>query len=193
MSAALVHEQPPRPHVRAVTDGRPPCRTWSPLEQRDHGQPMLLFDPVGGVDLGPPTPCGHRVQVVSQPWASDASTALPDARNWSASLALALAETLQGQRPVGQLSRWVDERVLATLTVALRSRRSPYGRTRTAVAQRPALLRSIHLQFPRADVVEVSAHVHLAGRSTALALRLEAWYDRWLCTALELGPRGQEL
>ncbi len=193
MSATIVHEQPPHPHVRAVTDGRPPCFTWSAAERPDPRQPPLLFDAVSPVDVGPPDPVGHRVHVVSQPWVSEASTALPDARSWSASLALALAETLQGQRPVGQLSRWVDERVLATLTVAVRSRRSPYGRSTPAVAHRPAVLRSIHLQSPRTGVVEASAHVQLSGRSTALALRLEAWYDRWLCTALELGPRDQKL
>jgi hypothetical protein len=111
----------------------------------------------------------------------------------SASLALAVAEALQGRRPVGQLSRWVDERVLAALTVRLGLQVSRSGRSARVAAQRPAVLRSVHLQFPRADVVEASAHVQLGCHSTALALRLEAWCGRWLCTALELGPQDRSL
>jgi len=115
---------------------------------------------------------------------------LPDPRSWSASLALALAEALQGRRPVGQLSRWVDERVLATVTVSVRHlRRGPAVPGFPPVP--PARLRSVHLQYPHAEAVEASAHVSVADRSTAFAFRLERWYDRWLCTALELGPRHQ--
>jgi hypothetical protein len=102
-------------------------------------------------------------------------------------VALAVAETLQGRRPVGQLTRWVDEQVLATLTVSLRQRRAQPGRS-AAESSRPAVLRSVHLQYPQPGAVEAAAHVQLAGRSTAFAFRLQAWYDRWLCTALELGP-----
>jgi hypothetical protein len=36
-------------------------------------------------------------------------------------------------------------------------------------------------------VAEVSAHVVIGKRSAAMAFRLEALGDRWLCTALELG------
>jgi len=36
--------------------------------------------------------------------------------------------------------------------------------------------------------VEVAAHVQVDGRSSALAFRLQGWGDRWLCTALDLGP-----
>jgi hypothetical protein len=198
MPAAFVaeqplHPQPAHPQVRAVIDGRPPGRTWSPEQQHDPEQQELLFESAslfeGGEPLGPPAPVGHQVHVVSQPWMSAASTALPDARSWSSSLALAVAETLQGRRPVGQLSRWVDDQVLATVTVATRSGRSRSRDSAPFSGQRPARLRSVHLQFPRPDVVEASAHVQLDGRTVALALRLEAWFDRWLCTALEFGPR----
>jgi hypothetical protein len=36
-------------------------------------------------------------------------------------------------------------------------------------------------------VAEVSGHVRHAGRSRALAARLERRRDRWVCTALLLG------
>ena len=38
--------------------------------------------------------------------------------------------------------------------------------------------------------VEVAAHFKLGRRSIALAFRLEEFYGRWLCTAVELGPRA---
>ncbi|HEX8511164.1 MAG TPA: Rv3235 family protein [Propionibacteriaceae bacterium] len=157
-------------------------------------QPPLAFDPEPEplpVALGDPRPTGHRVRMVAV--ASDAlpPPGLPDPGAWSASMALAFAEALQGRRAVGQLSRWVDERVLATLNLSVRRLRRCPGRSSTTV--RPALLRSVHLQLPRRGIVEVSAHVQIGAPSSALAFRLEAWHDRWLCTVLELGPQEQVL
>lgn len=126
--------------------------------------------------------------LVVAPPVEPSSSALPDPRSWCASLALALAEALQGRRPIGQLSRWVDERVLATVTVGLRQQRHSPGRPVEGLMP-PARLRSVHLQFPRPGAVEASAHVQVAERSSAFAFRLERWYDRWLCTELELAPR----
>ncbi|MET1004117.1 MAG: Rv3235 family protein [Propionibacteriaceae bacterium] len=190
----IIEQRAVRPHVRAVCDGRPPGQTWRREESGSVGQPPLVFsDPV--VELGPPRPSQHRVHVVRSPWAAGPAKTLPDARAWSASLALAVAETLQGRRPVGQLSRWVDERVLATLTITRRQHKQSgtTGPRPVAAPSRPAVLHSVHLQFPTTEAVEVSAHVHVDGRSTAFAFRLDAWYDRWLCTALELGPRDSEV
>jgi len=188
----ILEHQALRPHVRAVHDGRPPGQTWARAESTSVGQPALLFSEPGAA-LGPPQPSQHRVHVVRSPWSTGPAKTLPDARAWSASLALAVAEALQGRRPVGQLSRWVDERVLATLTITRRQRRqsAPAGSRVAPAPSRPAVLRSVHLQFPSTEAVEVSAHVHVDGRSTAFAFRLDAWYDRWLCTALELGPRDR--
>ena len=188
MSALLADTQPHHPHVRAVRDARPPSSTWSTASAPAFRQPALAFDPVHvPVAASRPKPNGHSVHVVGNSWSADPPSALPDPRIWSASLALALAETLQGRRPIGQLSRWVDEQVLGHLTVTLRLRRSASGQPRPA-SGRPAVLRSVHLQFPCPEAVEVSAHVFSDGRSRALAFRLQGWGDRWLCTALELGP-----
>jgi hypothetical protein len=196
-------EIPPRlpvPHVLAVGDSRPPAQTWprsaeaAQAVERQHqtpaAQPALFTFNRQGADVaqGTPRPGGHRIHVVADEWPVDSRSPLPDARSWCASLALAVAEALLGRRPVGQLSRWVDEGVLATLTITLRQRRAG-----TSPVSRPPVLRSVHLQRPRAGSIEASAHLQLDGRSTAFAFRLEQWYDRWLCTALELGPRGTEL
>jgi hypothetical protein len=173
----------PAPSVRAAVEGRPPSSTWSTRVEPLTDHPRLAFGPGYAVEPGVPQPSGHRLTTVQRPWSPGPSPALPDPRPWSASLALGLAEVLQGRRPVGQLSRWVDDRVQATLTVAVR-RHGPG----TARAARPVLLRSVHLQFPTATAVEVAAHVQVDGRSSALAFRLQGWGDRWLCTALDLGP-----
>ena len=189
MSGLLIDQPPLQPHVRALRDSRPPCSTWAPTPGGATDQPTLAFETSATVELGPPRLTGQRVHVVSIPREIEWPTPLPDPRSWSASVALAVAETVQGRRPVGQLSRWVDEQVLATLNVALRQRRRRVARA-APESTRPAVLRSVHLQFPRPGAVEASAHVQLDGRSVAFAFRLQAWYDRWLCTALELGPRS---
>lgn len=186
MPAVLLDEQQ-HLQLRPLREGRPPAQTWAGTPAGRSRQPTLLFgtDPPS---TSPPRPQGHRVHVVSEGGDGSPPAGLPDAAGWSSSLAVAFAEALQGQRAVGQLTRWVDEQVLATLQVSTRSH-SPAagGRARTTVA--PVRLRSVHVQFPTPTVVEVSAHVQVDRRSRAFAFRLEAWYDRWLCTALELAPR----
>lgn len=199
MSVLTLDQQQLQPHVRLLGDDRPPALTWchTPPAVRPAGthlQPPLVFEPATDSQVASrrPRPSGHRVRVVAASSEALPPPELPDPRAWSASLALAFAEALQGQRPVGQLSRWVDERVLAVLNLSVRRLRRPPARTAPSPT-RPARLLSVHLQFPRVGVVETSAHVHLSGRSSALAFRLEAWHDRWLCTVLELAPRDREV
>lgn len=160
---------------RPAIDSRPPAQSWQPqlAPQRDGLQPMLDFDDnwaaqsasLGGAWMAAPRPD------------------LPDATAWSTSLARLLIETLQGLRPVGQLNRWVDERVLAAITIHCRHRLQTQCRP-----TRPAVLRSLHVQFPVETAVEVAAHLVVDGRSIPLAFRLEEFYGRWLCTEVELGP-----
>lgn len=191
--STVVIDPATEPRVRIVADARPPGLTWAaaPPARLGRDQPALLFEPDSRLAVGPPRPGRHGVRVVTVPSAEAPPAGLPDPASWSASLALAVAEALQGQRPVGQLSRWVDERVLATVTVAVRQRRPRLPSRGERVT--PARLHSVHAQQPLPSVVEASAHVQLGGRASAFAFRLDAWYDRWLCTALELGPRGSEL
>lgn len=192
MSAVSTDEQPLHPHVRRLSDSRPPPQTWARSAIERNEQPTLIFAGDPAVDRKAAQPRGHRVHVVSHPGSPAPSSVLPDVRTWSASLALAIAEALQGRRPVGQLSRWVDEHVLATLSLSV-SPRLPAGGRQVGVPLRPTALHSVHLQLLQPEVVEASAHIQTGGRSTAIAFRLEAWFGRWICTALELGPRDQEI
>jgi hypothetical protein len=166
--AALVCEPVLALLVRPHRDNRPPS-AGRPQSARAPAtpdlQPPLGLEPVPSRAgrTAAPGPAGH----------------LPDAAAWSAILACALYETIHGRRPPGQLSRWVDERVLASV---VRRRRASRGGN---LPQRGAAVHSVRLQFPHPEVAEVSAHVSLGARSAALAFRLEGWSGRWLCVALE--------
>jgi hypothetical protein len=165
--------------LRPAIESRPPAQTWLPrlAESASASQPMLDFE------AEPP-----RVQAsAGGSWMAAPSAELQDPRAWSISLARVLIETVQGLRPVGHLNRWVDEKVLAAITIQHRQRTAGQSRSRPT---RPATLHSVHLQFPTPLAVEVAAHFRLGRRSIALAFRLEEFYGRWLCTAVELGPRA---
>ena len=105
---------------------------------------------------------------------------------WGSSLATAMVEALLAQRPVAQLNRWLAEEVLADISLHQR-RRLAQGR-RPAV---PVTLRSLRVQHPQPEAAEVAALLIVGRRPMAMAFRLEALGDRWLCRALELGPRPE--
>jgi hypothetical protein len=174
--------------IRPLPESRPPCLIWLPgvAPAPNRNQPTL------DLDADPPEqaasrPRGMGVQatVVRARWTVRQSARLPDARAWSSTLAVALVETMHGHRPTAQLNRWVEEDVLAAIAGYRRRRR--FEQTRTTV---PPSLRSVRLQHPSPEVAEVSAHVVIGRRSVAIAFRLEAAGDRWLCTAAEFGPRA---
>lgn len=122
-----------------------------------------------------------RIVRFGDSWAGPVADQLPDPGPWSASLALALAETLRGARPIAQLNRWLSPATLSQLAARV-SRRSR--------GRRPPGLQSVHLQRSGPEVVEVVALFREAGGGvSALAFRLEASSDHWLCTALETRPR----
>ena len=175
--------------VRWLIESRPPSLTWSRPSPPQSNQPPLDFadhEPDHLIAL--PNDRGLRVSVVKARWAARQRAGLPDAREWSTALALAVIQALLGQRPAAQLNRWMVEEVLAA--ISLSQRRNLKMRGRIAV---PTALRSVRVQHPGPEIAEVSAHVAIGKRSVAMAFRLEALGDRWLCTALELGaPRESE-
>lgn len=186
---------PARLRVLRVVDSRPPAQSWD-------GQ-VLRTPPVQPSLLTPEVESGPMVRpdqsIALRPehaWTATPAAHLPDAATWSRQMARLLVETIHGQRSVGQLTRWVDERVLASVIVLLRTRAARLlrsvpgsGPSRSTVARRPPVLQSVRVQCPSPEVLEVSVHVRVGYRSEAIAFRLEGWYDRWLCTALEIGPR----
>ena len=164
-------------NYRSAIESRPPAQTWQPrlAPLMDEAQPMLDLYVRSTVQANASGPV----------WMAAPRPGLPDATAWSSSLAKLLIETVQGLRPIGQLNRWVDERVLAAVSS---HRRHRLRRKHHPQTTRPAVLRSIHVQFPVETAAEVAVHLLLNERSVALAFRLEDFYGRWLCTAVELGP-----
>jgi hypothetical protein len=182
MSTTSTPSRPPR--VQWLIDSRPPSLTWARPSPPQRNQPQLdLIDqepgyaaPTAGNDRG------VRMSTVKARWAARPRRGLPDAQNWGAKLALAITQTLVGERPAAQLNRWVVDEVLAGISMYQRRSLRTHGR----IAM-PTALRSVRVQHPDPEVAEVSAHVVIGKRSAAMAFRLEALGDRWLCTALELG------
>jgi hypothetical protein len=93
-------------------------------------------------------------------------------------LARAVLETLAGDRPVGQLTRWTTPEVYDILEPLAAAKR-----------QRPwvATLKRVLVSEPAPGVAEVTAIIERGPRTGALALRLEGVDGRWLVTALQVG------
>ena len=174
------------PCVRWLMESRPPGLTWSrPSPSQPNQPPLDLTDhEADDAEVASPNDRGVRVSMVKARWAAKQRPGLPDAREWSTTLALALTQSLLGQRSVSQLNRWVVDEVL--VAIGMYQRRSLALHGRIAI---PTAVRSVRVQHPDPQVAEVAVHVAIGKRSAAMAFRLEALGDRWLCTALELGLR----
>jgi hypothetical protein len=116
---------------------------------------------------------------------------------WAARLTLALVETLTGDRPPGQLVRWVSLDVMTDLHALLRNpaqslrhQQAP-GRD-VRVRRSPVTLRSMRWTEPSDGVAEVAAVITGPPRPVVVALRLEGLDGRWLCVAAG-SPDGWEL
>ncbi|QDP96394.1 hypothetical protein FOE78_11210 [Microlunatus elymi] len=132
-----------------------------------------------------------RILRFGDSWAPGLPPGLPDPGPWCVRLASALLEAVHGLRPVTQLNRWLDPVALTQLNARVRRRSAEH-----------AVLRSVHVSRSSADAVEAVAVFGWArtdpagdGGSAfaALAFRLEARPDRWMCTRLDtraLNRRG---
>jgi Family of unknown function (DUF6459) len=173
--------------VRPLVESRPPARGWRPPDTSlvaPDQPPLDLTDPVEA-DLAQPRGRAATSTVVRARWAARPRRGLPDACEWGAALALAVFQALLAQRPIAQLNRWLADDVLSAVSVQQRRRRTESGRA----AVRSVVVRSVRVQHPGAEVAEVSVHLLVGIGHTAVALRLEARGDRWLCTAFELDLR----
>ena len=100
-------------------------------------------------------------------------------RAQATTLCLAVIETVSGDRSLAQLTRWLSPDAYDRLAADIGAR--------PAVGQQRPRLLSVHVSTPSADVAEVCGRVRSAGRSRALAMRLDRQRGRWVCTALQLG------
>jgi Family of unknown function (DUF6459) len=173
--------------VRPLVESRPPAVSWEPPPIRTvpPDQPALDLSEPELVALARPREPGVRVTVARARWTTRPRPGLPDAGEWSVSLVLAVVQALLAQRPIAQLNRWLADDVLSAVSRQQRRRRSAPSRRVVRVN-----LQSVRVQHPHPEAAEVAARVLIDGSTIALALRLEALGDRWLCTALELDPRA---
>lgn len=103
---------------------------------------------------------------------------LPDPRQWSARLIHAIMEIRTGRRPLHQLTRWTSHDVFVALADGIAASSKGRSPARTVAGLR--------VTRPASGVAEVSAVLVAADRSRAIALRLEGWDGRWLCTSLDV-------
>ena len=91
-------------YVQWLIESRPPSLTWSRSSPPQPNQPPLdLTDPdVNDAAVAVLDHRGVRVSLVKAGWAATQRPGLPDAREWSTTLALAMIQALLGQRPVAQ-------------------------------------------------------------------------------------------
>jgi Family of unknown function (DUF6459) len=183
---SAIAPNPPIRRVRPLVESRPPGSTWRPPETLLIGANQPRLDLVGPweVDLTPPNARDVVSTVAGSNWAVGPRPGLPDAGEWAAALALGVLQALLGQRPIAQLNRWLADDVLSTVTAQHRRRRA-----QPEPAIRRVRVRSVRVQHPGSGVAEVSAHLLVGTGHAALALRLEALGERWICTALEFDPR----
>lgn len=178
-SMPRAHQWPTCDHLSANEPGpdQPPL-PWATGPQMAQPGPARTRQPRSSANLGQ-----IRVVTSGAAWSCVPAAGLPDPTRSCVRLCFGIVETLQGLRPLRQLSRWLDDPVLAI--VGLHARR-PAGR------QPPIGLKSIHLQVPSPVSVEAVAVYRVNERTEVMALRLEARGQHWLCTAWETGRATAE-
>jgi hypothetical protein len=107
-------------YVQWLIESRPPSLTWSRSSPPPTNQPPLdLVDHEPDVaEAAAPDDRGVRVSMVKARWAAKRRPGLPDAGQWSTTLALALTQSLLGQRSVAQANFHKDDLGRSALMVA---------------------------------------------------------------------------
>ena len=153
-------------------------------------EPALPLDWVLPSGLPAVPPPVRRLRLVTQAAQPDRGgladpPGLPAPAPWVARLAPAILEVVAGERPAGQLQRWVTAEIRETLARrGAAALRHPAGKGRPPQCRR---VRSVRVTEPAPGVIEASAVVIGGVRARAVALRLEVVRGRWLATAVELG------
>jgi len=111
-----------------------------------------------------------------------------DAEQWVWSLVQACVEIVLGERPATQVIRWTTQEVqndlVARARILARTSVHRHGTMRAPV--RPQVHR-VRVSFITEAVVEFTVTVRYGARVRAIAGRLDAQADRWVCTALQFG------
>jgi hypothetical protein len=160
----------------------------APIDEQLHLP--LEWEVAPGIPAVPPAPRHLRLVGGSGVVVDTPPEAAPSLE-WIARMARAIAEVGSGDRPAGQLMRWVERRQLAHLAArgaAVQHHPSSRGRhAQTAKARAGTKVRSIRVCPILPGVVETSAVLIGGQRARAIALRFEFVDERWQVTAISLG------
>lgn len=175
--------------LRTLEGGKSPAKRPREITIKRAPNPVRALNGV----LPKPAPVGRHWAIIDSSWDYSKTQAdievvgraeqLPDARNWSRALALAIVETLSGQKYPSALERFVSPDLYEAIErkVALAARLDgPAGRSpRTkALSSRVCLVN---------ESIAETTHVVVKGETTrAVAIRLEARRRQWVATALEI-------
>jgi hypothetical protein len=182
VSTTIPNENSQSPSIRAA---RPAPLRLVPTEPNRQLSLPYEYDVSPGVPAVPPVPPDLRL--VGDRTGSDADPDLPEPGRWAAQLARAIAEVAIGERPPGQLTRWVARDELARLARrGAAVSRHPSARARRGVSRLRAV-RAVRVCPVGPGIVETSAVLVGGERAQAVAIRLEAVAGRWLATVVVLG------
>lgn len=167
---------PARPVLRVVPT--PPCAP--PYDDDPDAPPLPVLLPVLLRTPG-------RAPLPDDPWDDSAwldeertpTAQLPDVAPVAHALVQGLAEVLAGARPLRLFRLHLDVALYSRLSARLADgRRRPGPRPQRVVA-------SLHVQARPEGVAEVCGTLCRDGRYGAVALRLEGFEGRWVCTELQ--------
>ncbi|GAA5044171.1 hypothetical protein HNP84_004570 [Thermocatellispora tengchongensis] len=123
----------------------------------------------------PPEPRRHLAAVPDE--AGAAGPEIPGERRLR-QLGQAFAEVLAGRRPPASVAAHVTDAAYRELV-----------RTGTVIrADGPPFVAAPHVHMPGGDAIEMCLLVHCGDRHRVLAMRLELYGRRWLCTDFETTP-----
>ncbi|MGB2569414.1 Rv3235 family protein [Micromonospora citrea] len=187
---------PSRPPIRLrpAPISEPPYADEAPdLWPRPSGQ--LALDLFGTEQQPAGRPAGRRHDLRPAPTRpgrpptgppSVAPAATPEATRAAQRFVGTFLEILNGYRPPGQLRTLVEPGRMTEVSEQLARATSRTGPVRRR-STRPAVhLRRLRVCEPRPAAVEVAAVLAAAGRTWAMAVRLEHRRGTWLCTALHV-------
>jgi hypothetical protein len=167
-SSVTAEETAPRRHLSVIEGGGGSDPRQLPLP--------LTWQVAPGVPAHPSTP----VAAVSL------DDAMPDPAGWAPQIARAIVEVAHGERPPAQLSKWVTKSQLSALAARGRSfARHPAARSQGSTS-RLRRIRGVRCCHVGPGIVEASAVIVGAQRSSAIAFRLQAYRGRWVVTAVEM-------
>lgn len=188
---------PVRPPVRLrpAPSFDPPCVEDDPSRWPTHGQLALdLFEATRRTAPRPPDRSRRSGPVPVGPGRTPAPlpvgalvTATPEATRAAHRFVATCLEVVNGYRPPGQLRPLLDPARAADLLPELARATSRSGPVRRRSTRPATHLRRLRVCEPRRAAVEAAAVLAgPAGRTWAMAFRLEHRRGTWLCTALQV-------